>query len=67
MKKVFFLYMLIGLSATGYQLAASPDAASSRKKDAYEVSPDSLNHIQLEELVVSSTRAGSKTPVSYWI
>lgn len=65
MKKVFFLYMLIGLSATGYQLAASPDAASSRKKDAYEVSPDSLNHIQLEELVVSSTRAGSKTPVSY--
>lgn len=27
--------------------------------------PDSLNHIQLEELVVSATRAGSNTPVSY--
>src|SRR5690554_4615928 len=51
MKKVFFFFMLILLSANGYQLHA--------------ISPDSLNHIQLEEVVVSGTRAGNNTPVSY--
>lgn len=51
MKKVFFLFMLIFLSAESYQLVA--------------MSPDSLNHIQLEEVVVSGTRAGVNTPVSY--
>ncbi len=43
--------MLIFLSAKGYQMVA--------------MSPDSLNHIQLEEVVVSGTRAGVNTPVSY--
>ncbi len=43
--------MLIFLSAESYQLVA--------------MSPDSLNHIQLEEVVVSGTRAGVNTPVSY--
>lgn len=65
MKKVFLLCLLIGLSATGYQLAANSSAALSRKSDAITASPDSLNHIQLEELVVSATRAGNTTPVSY--
>ncbi|HLW10219.1 MAG TPA: TonB-dependent receptor plug domain-containing protein, partial [Fermentimonas sp.] len=51
MKKVFFFFMLILLSANGYQLHA--------------ISPDSLNHIQLEEVVVSGSRAGNNTPVSY--
>lgn len=39
--------------ALGYQLQAS------------EVSSDSLDHIQLEEVIVSGTRAGLQTPVSY--
>ena len=65
MKKVFLLSMLISLSATGYQLAANSGAASPEKTDAKVASPDSLNHIQLEELVVSGTRAGINTPVSY--
>src|SRR5690554_1743239 len=51
MKKVFFLFMLIFLLANGYQLHA--------------ISPDSLSHIQLEDVVVSGTRAGNNTPVSY--
>ena len=51
MKKVFFLLMLIFLSAEGYQLLAA--------------SPDSLDHYQLEEVVVSVTRAGVNTPVSF--
>ena len=51
MKKVFFLLMLIFLSAEGYQLLAA--------------SPDSLDHYQLEEVVVSATRAGVNTPVSF--
>src|SRR5690554_6667969 len=51
MKKVFFLLMLIFYSAEGYQLLAA--------------SPDSLDHVQLEEVVVSATRAGVNTPVSY--
>lgn len=65
MKKVFLLSMLISLSATGYQLAANSGAASPEKTDVKVASPDSLNHIQLEELVVSGTRAGTNTPVSY--
>jgi iron complex outermembrane receptor protein len=51
MKKVFLLFMLILLSAEGYQLLA--------------LSPDSLSHIELEEVIVSGTRAGVNTPVSY--
>src|SRR5690554_3980797 len=51
MKKVFFLLILIFLSAEGYQLLAA--------------SPDSLDHVQLEEVVVLATRAGVNTPVSY--
>ncbi len=45
------MFLLVFLSAKGYQLQA--------------VSPDSLNHIQLEEVVVSGTRAGVNTPVTY--
>lgn len=56
MKKVFLLFMLISLSAAGYQLVANSDEAAA---------PDSLNHIQLEEVVVSATRAGSNTPVTH--
>ena len=59
MKKVFLLFMLISLSA-GYQ--ASANSGSSPVEAA---APDSLNHIQLEELIVSGTRAGAATPVSY--
>ncbi|MDD2589637.1 MAG: TonB-dependent receptor [Fermentimonas sp.] len=51
MKKVFLLLMLIFFSAVGYQVTA--------------MSKDSLSHIQLEEVVVSGTRAGVNTPVSY--
>jgi iron complex outermembrane receptor protein len=51
MKKVFLLFMLIYISAAGYQLGA--------------MSPDSLSHIELEEVIVSGTRAGANTPVSY--
>lgn len=51
MKKVFFLFMLINISAIGYQLLAAQS--------------DSINNIQLEEVVVSGTRAGGSTPVSY--
>lgn len=51
MKKVFLLLLLIYISAGGYQTVA--------------MSPDSLSHIQLEEVVVSGTRAGVNTPISY--
>src|SRR5690554_3666085 len=51
MKKVFLSFMLIYISAAGYQLGA--------------MSPDSLSHIELEEVIVSGTRAGANTPVSY--
>ena len=51
MKKAIFLLMLIFLSAEGYQLLAT--------------SPDSLNHIQLEDVVVSATRASVNTPISH--
>ena len=60
MKKVFLLFMLTFLSATGYQALAY-----SRLTPEEAASPDSLDHIQLEELVVSGTRAGAGTPVSY--
>ncbi len=43
--------MLINISAIGYQLLAAQS--------------DSINNIQLEEVVVSGTRAGGSTPVSY--
>ncbi len=52
--------MLTFLSATGYQALAY-----SRLTPEEAASPDSLDHIQLEELVVSGTRAGAGTPVSY--
>lgn len=51
MKKVIFLCMLIVLSTKGSQLSA--------------IQPDSINHINLEDVIVSGTRAGSNTPVSY--
>jgi iron complex outermembrane receptor protein len=51
MKKVFLLFMLIYISAAGYQLGA--------------MSPDSLSHIELEEVIVSGIRAVANTPVSY--
>ncbi len=51
MKKVIFLTMLIILSAKGNLLIAEK--------------PDSVNHIQLEEIIVSGTRAGGNTPISY--
>ena len=54
------MFMLTFLSATGYQALAY-----SRLTPEEAASPDSLDHIQLEELVVSGTRAGSGTPVSY--
>ncbi|MEN6324375.1 MAG: TonB-dependent receptor [Proteiniphilum sp.] len=59
MKKVLLLFMLISLSAAGYQASAYSESTPEA------VSPDSLDHIQLEELVVSGTRAGTGTPVSY--
>ena len=43
--------MLIVLSTKGSQLSA--------------IQPDSINHINLEDVIVSGTRAGSNTPVSY--
>ena len=52
MKKVFFLPAL--MLALGYQAMAMKS-----------VDADSLDHIQLEEVVVSGTRAGQQTPVSY--
>src|SRR5690606_12500987 len=51
MKKVCLSFMLIYISAAGYQLGA--------------MSPDSLSHIELEEVIVSGTRVGANTPVSY--
>lgn len=53
------MFMLISLSAAGYR------ASAYSKSTPEAVSPDSLDHIQLEELVVSGTRAGTGTPVSY--
>lgn len=51
MKKV--LMTLTGLAALSYQLSAQ------------HVQTDSLQQINLEEVVVSATRAGSQTPVTY--
>lgn len=51
MKKVFLLPAM--MLAMGYQLMAS------------DVHTDSLDHVQLEEVIVSGTRAGIQTPVSY--
>jgi len=55
MKKVIIFVWLTILSAQGFQATAQSDAWLS----------DSLNHVQLEEVVVSGTRAGQQTPVSY--
>src|SRR5690554_4756373 len=52
MKKVFFLPAI--MLALGYQVRAMGS-----------VDTDSLDHIQLEEVIVSGTRAGQLTPVSY--
>ena len=69
MKKVF-LWLTIML-ATGYQ----SNAAETQKREGRQqmqdapdiegVPADSLAFIQLEEVIVSATRAGVKTPVSY--
>ncbi len=58
MKKVILFVILIFLSVSGYQLIAQaePDAV---------LQTDSLEHFQLEEVIVSGTRAGNNTPVSY--
>lgn len=50
MKKVFFA--LIVLISTNIQLSAQLQA-------------DTLSNINLEEVIVSATRAGENTPVSY--
>lgn len=55
MKKVFFSILLTLFSATVFQTMAQADAASG----------DSINNIRLEEVIVSATRAGAQTPVSY--
>ena len=55
MKKVFLFLMLAFLSAQGYQTVANSNP----------VPTDSIDHIQLEEVIVSGTRAGQNTPVSY--
>ncbi|MDD2328322.1 MAG: TonB-dependent receptor plug domain-containing protein, partial [bacterium] len=55
MKKVFFSFLLTLFSATVYQTVAQADATPA----------DSINNIRLEEVIVSGTRAGTETPVSY--
>jgi iron complex outermembrane receptor protein len=60
MKKVFLLFLLTFLSATGFHTAAHSAITPTQG-----VLPDSLDHVQLEEVVVSGTRAGAQTPVSY--
>lgn len=55
MKKVFFSILLTLYSATVFQTVAQADAAPG----------DSINNIRLEEVIISSTRAGTETPVSY--
>jgi iron complex outermembrane receptor protein len=55
MKKVFFLPAI--MLALGYQAMA--------KGTGTQADADSLDHIQLEEVIVSGTRAGQQTPVSY--
>ena len=60
MKKVFLLFLLTFLSATGFHTAAHSTVTPTQG-----VLPDSLDHVQLEEVVVSGTRAGAQTPVSY--
>ncbi|KUL13643.1 MAG: hypothetical protein XE13_0923, partial [Proteiniphilum sp. 51_7] len=55
MKKVFFSILLTLFSATVFQTMAQADAAHG----------DSINNIRLEEVIISSTRAGTQTPVAY--
>lgn len=55
MKKAFFSFLLTLFSATVYQTVAQADATPA----------DSINNIRLEEVIVSGTRAGTETPVSY--
>ncbi|QRX63174.1 TonB-dependent receptor [Dysgonomonadaceae bacterium zrk40] len=55
MKKVFFSILLTLFSATLFQLTAQADATPG----------DTINNIRLEEVIVSGTRAGSQTPVTY--
>lgn len=55
MKKVFFSILLTLFSATLIQLTAQADATPG----------DTINNIRLEEVIVSGTRAGSQTPVTY--
>ena len=55
MKKVFFSFLLIHFSATTLQVTAQADTAPG----------DTISNIRLEEVIVSGTRAGAQTPVSY--
>lgn len=55
MKKVIFSILLTLFSASLFQLAAKADATPG----------DTINNIRLEEVIVSGTRAGSQTPVTY--
>ncbi|HHU26758.1 MAG TPA: TonB-dependent receptor, partial [Bacteroidales bacterium] len=73
MKKVFLL--LAALPALSYQ-AIAKESLSHTQAEVKSIdslvhaqpeveSTDSLSHIRLEEVVVSSTRAGQQTPVAY--
>lgn len=55
MKKVIFSILLTLFSASLFQLAAKADATPG----------DTINNIRLEEVIVTGTRAGSQTPVTY--
>lgn len=63
MKKVFL--MLIILSALSYQVMAQAEQAELSEQAEQAEQTDSLDLIQLEEVIVSGTRAGKNTPVSY--
>lgn len=55
MKKVIFSILLTLFSVSLFQLAAKADATPG----------DTINNIRLEEVIVTGTRAGSQTPVTY--
>ncbi|MFA7140219.1 MAG: TonB-dependent receptor plug domain-containing protein, partial [Proteiniphilum sp.] len=55
MKKVFFSILLTLNSAMAFQAVAQADVAPT----------DSIDNIRLEEVIVSGTRAGAHTPVSF--
>ncbi len=58
--------MLIILSALSYQVMAQAEQAELSEQAEQAEQTDSLDLIQLEEVIVSGTRAGKNTPpVSY--